>query len=200
MSSARFRARVTLDRDDGKTVEVWDDDLSPYGKGGKLPVRDWVRYHFDDWSEKDFRERFELQAEGNYEVLVEGTIAGSYSGPGGDDYEEDIEFSRIEVQQIPAEWYQVGDSVPDNADPIPSIANEPEQPTTDYDVLKAVAVGCRQAHQPSIDTARRVLAKLAEAPPETLSEVFEALLEQGLFTDEDIEAPPATAIEIEVKS
>jgi len=59
--------------------------------------------------------------------------------------------------------------------------------TTDYDVLKALMVGCRQNHQPSIESARRVLTGLAAAPPETMAEVLEVLLEGGVFTDEPME-------------
>lgn len=59
--------------------------------------------------------------------------------------------------------------------------------TTDFDVMKAMAVGCVQNHQPSIDAARRVLNGLSQAPPETLAEILEVLLEGGCFTDEEID-------------
>ena len=63
--------------------------------------------------------------------------------------------------------------------------NEP--PTTDYDVMKAIAVGCEQHHMPSVDAARRVLTNLAAAPPGTLAEVFNVLIDGGCFTDESVE-------------
>lgn len=63
---------------------------------------------------------------------------------------------------------------------------EPDR-TTDFDVMKAMSVGCSQNHQPSIEAARRVLTGLSQAPPETLAEVLEVLLEGGCFTDEDID-------------
>lgn len=63
---------------------------------------------------------------------------------------------------------------------------EPDR-TTDFDVMKAMAVGCVQNHQPSIDAARRVLNGLSQAPPETLAEILEVLLEGGCFTDEEID-------------
>lgn len=59
--------------------------------------------------------------------------------------------------------------------------------TTDYDVLKAIVVGCQQDHQPSIESARRLLLGLSEAPPTTMAEVLGVLLDGGCFTDEDIE-------------
>lgn len=63
---------------------------------------------------------------------------------------------------------------------------EPDR-TTDFDVMKAMSVGCSQNHQPSIDAARRILTGLSQAPPETLAEILEVLLEGGCFTDEDID-------------
>lgn len=81
------------------------------------------------------------------------------------------------------------------------MCNEREEPeaasedrVTDYDVMKAIAVGCRQGHPESIAAARRVITELAAAPPETLSEVFDGLLDAGMFTDEDIESPGHTVI------
>lgn len=75
----------------------------------------------------------------------------------------------------------------DNNNGCDPAAVEADQPTTDYDVLKALMVGCRQAHQPSIESARRVLTGLAAAPPETMAEVLEVLLEGGVFTDEPMD-------------
>lgn len=63
---------------------------------------------------------------------------------------------------------------------------EPDR-TTDFDVMKAMAVGCAQNHQPSIEAARRILTGLSQAPPETLAEILEVLLEGGCFTDEEID-------------
>ena len=63
---------------------------------------------------------------------------------------------------------------------------EPDR-TTDFDVMKAMAVGCAQNHQPSIDAARRVLTGLSLAPSDTLAEILEVLLEGGCFTDEEID-------------
>jgi len=62
------------------------------------------------------------------------------------------------------------------------------RPTTDRDVMNAIVVGCNQGHAPSIDSARRILTNIAQGPPETLAEVFEALLDGGVFTDEEIES------------
>jgi len=75
----------------------------------------------------------------------------------------------------------------DNNNGCDPMAAEADQPTTDYDVLKALMVGCRQAHQPSIESARRVLTGLAAAPPDTMAEVLEVLLEGGVFTDEPMD-------------
>ncbi len=62
-----------------------------------------------------------------------------------------------------------------------------DEVTTDRDVLKAIAVGCRQDHQPSIEAARRLLTGLAAAPAATLSEVMDVMFEGGVFTDESVE-------------
>lgn len=65
------------------------------------------------------------------------------------------------------------------------------RPATDRDVMNAIVVGCQQGHEPSVESARRVLTNLAQAPPETLAEVFEVLLDGGVFTDEEIESDAA---------
>lgn len=98
MSRAKFRARITIEEDDLQEIEIWDDELSPFGKDGRCSIREWVKNHFDDYSNQDLREWFELPATGNYEVLLEGTIVGTESYYG--EYDEDVTIDKIQSQLI----------------------------------------------------------------------------------------------------
>lgn len=104
MSRAKFRARIIVEDGDTQEIEIWDDELSPFGKDGKCSIREWVKMHFDNFSNDDLRDLLGVPPEGNYEGLVEGTIIGTTSYYG--EYNEHVEINNSMTQQIPDEWYQ----------------------------------------------------------------------------------------------
>jgi hypothetical protein len=111
VSTAKFRARITVEDEDTQEVEVWDDELTPFD-GKRCSIREWVKPHLDDYSNEDLRELLNLPTTGNYEAVIEGRITGVQTyGPDGDDYDEYIDILKIESQQIPDSYYEGGDTV-----------------------------------------------------------------------------------------
>ena len=107
MSAGFFRARITFEPGDTVSIETWDDELTPI-KDGRLPVRDWVREHLQDYSDDDLRELCGVPSEGVHEALIEGEIRGFMSGWEIEEYEEELNLKRVLFQPLPDEWFGHG--------------------------------------------------------------------------------------------
>lgn len=106
MPKHAFKARIIVEDGGTSEIDVWDDELSPFD-GTTRPVREWVREHIQcSYSDADLRELLELPAEGNFEVLIEGTIRGFFSGWGIQEYDEELDLTSIKSQRIPDSWYE----------------------------------------------------------------------------------------------
>ena len=103
--SAAFKARIILSEVEVQ-VEIWDDELTPVAQEGvSRSIRDWVKCHFDDYDHESFCEWLEISKEGVWEVLMEGTINGFWSGWETPEYDEDITVTKIQSQKLPDDWF-----------------------------------------------------------------------------------------------
>lgn len=102
----KFKARIIVEDGGTKEIEVWDDEFTPF-EGGKRPIRDWVREHLcESYTEEALRELLEVAKEGNFEVLVEGTLRGFYTGWETQEWDEELDLTSIKSQKIPDDWYK----------------------------------------------------------------------------------------------
>lgn len=103
-STRKFRARFLIE-EEHQEVEVWDDEFTPFEEG-KRSVREWVHSHFcESYTHEDLRELLGVSKEGNFEVLVEGTIRGTYC-EWTQEYDEELDILKVEHQKIPG-WYEM---------------------------------------------------------------------------------------------
>jgi hypothetical protein len=106
MTTANFRARITIEDDNGSQIEAWDDELSPFVTDGRLAIREWAVMHFQNcYSEKDLRDVLGVPAEGNFEVLLTATIRSTYD-EWSQEHDEELDIKEIKHQQIPDSWYE----------------------------------------------------------------------------------------------
>lgn len=101
-----FRARIIIEDGGIGIVEVWDDDFSPF-ESCKRPVREWVHEHLTScYTEQDLRELVGVPKEGNYEIVIEGSISGSFVGYYEQEWDEEIDITSSKHKQIPDSWYE----------------------------------------------------------------------------------------------
>lgn len=105
MTKANVLIRAWLYDNEPSQIEVWEHEFEPT-EGGSRSGSEWAREHLCSCcDDDDLRQLFELPKEGNFQVLVKGTINGCRSGGFEfDEWDEDFEVEEVKFQAVSEEY------------------------------------------------------------------------------------------------
>ena len=101
MVQATILGRAYIYDDEPNDVQFWCHELEPMDLVHRGSA-DWTKSYFEDLSDSDLREMFELPEEGNFQVLFTGTMSGytDYTG----EWDEGFDVEKHESKAIPEEF------------------------------------------------------------------------------------------------
>lgn len=116
IATAKFSARVWLTEEGVESIKVWIPELYPVDpRGVRRSSEEWVEEHLGDWSREQFIDLVNCQdnppnpllGEGAFQLLLEGDIEGHRSfTQDGDEYDEDIQVSKVEYCVVPDDYFE----------------------------------------------------------------------------------------------
>lgn len=104
-TTAEFQARIWLDAESVRQIEVWVHELEPVDHR-KRPLSEWVHEHLSDYDRDFFAEEFKL-GEGSFQVLCRGTVSGWWSEDtpiSASEWDEEANFTEFQTAQLPDDW------------------------------------------------------------------------------------------------
>lgn len=104
--TAYVQGRIWFYGDGEHEIELWVHELEAMGSKGRNS-EEWAREHFNEsYQDKDLRELFSVNPEGDYQVVFKGTLRGFMCGApwDGEEWDEEFDVDETISERIPKEY------------------------------------------------------------------------------------------------
>lgn len=99
MGTGTFEMRVTVIDDLLEELVIWVRELIPY-TGENRSITEWVDESIRSGGAEELRELLGIEL-GDFQAIASGKIHGFRCGAYDEEYDEEIEYSNIEWQEVP---------------------------------------------------------------------------------------------------